>query len=84
MDRTQAIEIQLGRQEKGKYAPRPIDLDILLFDNQIISTSTLSIPHPFMHERNFVLEPLQSIAPAVEHPIFQDTIQELYTQLKGY
>ncbi|MDG1938340.1 MAG: 2-amino-4-hydroxy-6-hydroxymethyldihydropteridine diphosphokinase [Pseudomonadales bacterium] len=58
----QAIEADHGRIRKQRWEPRPLDLDILLFGNQIISTPTLSVPHPEMHKRHFVLYPLAEIA----------------------
>ena len=71
------IEQQLGRQRGQKNGPRMIDLDILLFGNSIVEDRGLTIPHPAMHERRFVLEPLAEIAPEARHPVFKRTIQEL-------
>ncbi|MFM9968117.1 MAG: 2-amino-4-hydroxy-6-hydroxymethyldihydropteridine diphosphokinase [Burkholderiales bacterium] len=65
---TQAIEAQMGRQRPYPNAPRTLDLDLLLFDDGMIDTPDLKIPHPRMHLRRFVLEPLLEIAPAVEIP----------------
>lgn len=73
------LEQQMGRrrvQEKTK-GPRTIDIDILLFGTSIVEAKGLTIPHPAMHERRFVLEPLAEIAPEVRHPAFKRTIREL-------
>jgi 2-amino-4-hydroxy-6-hydroxymethyldihydropteridine diphosphokinase len=59
----QAIEVSFGRERPYKNAPRTLDLDILLIDDLIIQSATLTVPHPRMHERRFVLEPLLDIAP---------------------
>jgi len=64
----QAIEADHGRIRKQRWEPRPLDLDILLFGNQIISTSTLSVPHPELSQRHFVLYPLAEIAPELVLP----------------
>jgi 2-amino-4-hydroxy-6-hydroxymethyldihydropteridine diphosphokinase len=71
------IEQQMGRTRTQKKGPRSIDIDILLFGNSIIDTRGLSIPHPGMQERRFVLEPLAEIAPSVSHPALKRSIQEL-------
>ncbi len=74
----QDIERRLGRQPSSqRWAPRPIDLDILLYDDCVIEEPGLSIPHPRMHERLFVLEPLAQLAPEVRHPILHHTIAQL-------
>lgn len=71
------IEQAMGRQRKQQKGPRNIDIDILLFANSIVETKGLTIPHPSLHERRFVLEPLAEIAPEVRHPVFKRTIREL-------
>ena len=64
----QAIELRLGRQRPYRNAPRTLDLDLLLYGEQTIATRTLTVPHPRMHERAFVLRPLAEIAPGLRLP----------------
>jgi len=71
------IEREVGREESLKWGPRLIDLDILLFDNIVINEDNLKIPHPLMHERDFVLRPLCEIAPDKRHSLLGKTIKEL-------
>ena len=71
------IEQDLGRRRVLPKGPRLIDIDILLFGNSVIDGPQLTVPHPAMHERRFVLEPLTEIAPGVRHPVFHRTVREL-------
>jgi 2-amino-4-hydroxy-6-hydroxymethyldihydropteridine diphosphokinase len=71
------LEQDMGRRRLQKKGPRNIDIDILLFGTSIIETQGLTIPHPALHERRFVLEPLAEIAPELRHPVFKKTIREL-------
>jgi 2-amino-4-hydroxy-6-hydroxymethyldihydropteridine diphosphokinase len=77
----QNIEASLGRRRGVPWGPRTIDLDILLFDDEIRSTPDLTIPHPLMHERRFVLDPLAEIAPALVHPALEETMHNLLAAL---
>lgn len=92
---TQQIEIKLGRQKKSKpntYTDRPIDLDLLLYNDWVIETECfiehnkesmhLSLPHPLMHKRLFVIEPLAEIAPQLVHPTLNKSMYTLYQELK--
>ena len=71
------LEQEMGRRRQQKKGPRIIDIDILLFGSSIIETKGLTIPHPAMHQRRFVLEPLAEIAPEARHPVFKRTVREL-------
>lgn len=78
---TQEIEKELGRTKKsvnGSYSDRLIDIDILLYDTLVLQTPELTIPHPLMTERDFVMKPLIEIAENVIHPTRQKTLSELY------
>ena len=74
------IEQMLGRHRTIKWGPRTIDIDILFFNSDVINTSELIIPHPFLHERRFILTPLAEIAPLYVHPLLQKTILELLAE----
>ncbi len=71
------LEREMGRKRTQIRGPRNIDIDILLFGNSIVETKGLTIPHPGLHQRRFVLEPLAEIAPEARHPVFKRTIREL-------
>ena len=81
---TQQIEKSLGRKEKsrqGQYADRCIDIDILLYDDRVMQTPDMILPHPHMAERMFVLEPLAEIMPHLLHPLLKKTIFQLKEEL---
>lgn len=81
LQRLQEIERQFGRVRTGHNSPRTLDLDLLLYGNRVLNTPDLTVPHPRMHERPFVLVPFAEIAPAAVHPILGKTVRELQTSL---
>jgi len=92
MRRLLAIERLMGRKRvrgkkpansRARYRPRIIDLDLLFFDNEIVDTRTLKVPHPRLHERRFVLAPMSELAPALIHPKLNASISEMLAALKS-
>jgi 2-amino-4-hydroxy-6-hydroxymethyldihydropteridine diphosphokinase len=74
------IEKSMGRHREIKWGPRLIDIDILLYNDVKIQHENLQIPHPFLHQRRFVLQPLADVLPHFKHPSLNKTLQELLTE----
>ena len=77
----QKVEKRLGRKRDIRHGPRTIDLDILIFNSLIIDDNKLKIPHPRMHERRFVLEPLSEIDENLIHPVIKKSIKSLLNEI---
>ncbi len=75
------IERELGRREAFRNAPRVIDLDLIAYDQLVLRTATLEVPHPRMHERTFVLYPLAELAPSFRHPASGRTVDQMIHEL---
>ncbi len=82
LDFVKQIERRSGREQTVRYGPRPIDIDILLYDNRVIHSSTLHIPHPQLPHRAFVLCPLTEIAPDLKHPVSGKTVLAMLLELE--
>ncbi len=80
---TQQIQTACGRRKTNvRFGPRTIDIDIIFFGNEIISSARLTVPHPRMHKRRFVLQPICDIDPTVVHPLLGETVQDLLLKLE--
>ncbi len=77
LKRLQKIEARVGRRRTVPKGPRTIDIDILLYGNHVMATAPLTVPHPRLAERRFVLAPLREVAPGLRHPVSRKTISEL-------
>ena len=77
----QAIEQRLEKKKEFPWGPRTIDLDLLFFNQEIIDTPELKVPHPFLHQRRFVLEPLSEIEPSWMHPVLKQPVEKLLQQV---
>lgn len=71
------VEKAMGRVREEHWGPRNIDIDLLVYGDVVLSTKDLSVPHPLLHEREFVLRPLADIAPELVHPVIFDTVSQL-------
>lgn len=76
------IEREMGRLPSTRWGPRLVDLDILFYDDLVMNTADLEIPHPLIKGREFVLRPLAEIAPDKKHPVFKKTVREMLEELK--
>ena len=76
------IENQLGRIRNEKWGPRTIDIDLLFYENKIINTELLVLPHPKLHKREFVLTSLNELCPDLVHPILNKKIKDIFMELK--
>ena len=81
MESLLAIETSLGRERLGKNSPRTIDLDLLFWGDEILNETGLSVPHPRLHERWFVLKPLRDLSADFIHPVLKKSICELLDQV---
>jgi 2-amino-4-hydroxy-6-hydroxymethyldihydropteridine diphosphokinase len=76
------IEYALGRKREVPMGPRTIDLDLLIFKDQLLNTGFLTVPHPRLHLRRFVLVPLNELVPKLVHPVLEEPVSELLSQTK--
>lgn len=77
LQQTRSIEERLHRQRSEKWGQRTLDIDILFYNDLILDTPELKIPHPFLHQRRFTLMPLNEVAPLFVHPVFNSTVAAL-------
>ncbi len=76
-----SIERQMGRRRNGKlFQPRPIDIDILFYEQLVLHSRRLTVPHPLLHQRAFILVPLMEIAPEWVHPSLKRSVRDLYAE----
>lgn len=76
------VEREMGRVQSERWGPRNIDIDLLLYGNLILKTAGLTVPHPLLHKRGFVLYPLSDIAPDIVHPVIRSTVIELKAKVR--
>ena len=76
------VEAEFGRTREVRWGPRTLDMDLLLYEDRHIDTPDLKVPHPRLHTRRFVLEPLWDLCPNREHPVLKKTIRRLLAELE--
>ena len=81
LEKLHEIEYAHGRERKVRWGPRTLDLDLLLYEELVMDTKELTVPHIDMHNRYFVLEPLMRIAPYAEHPVLHKSVRQMYAEL---
>lgn len=82
LEKLHEVERRFGRVRAERWGPRTLDIDLLLYDNLVLDSKEVTVPHPRMHLRSFVLEPLSEIAPQAMHPVLGKTISELVRGLR--
>lgn len=83
LDKLHSIEQQAGRERKERWGPRTLDLDIIFYDDWVVDSKELTIPHPDMQNRVFVLKPLAELAPQFRHPLLHQTVVQMLAGLEG-
>lgn len=81
LHRALAIELELGRRREEKWGSRTIDIDVLFYNNEVLNSVELTVPHPYLHVRRFVLEPLAELSAELVHPVLNKTISALKEEL---
>ncbi|MFT5722945.1 MAG: 2-amino-4-hydroxy-6-hydroxymethyldihydropteridine diphosphokinase [Bacteroidia bacterium] len=81
LDSVLNLESELGRVRQEKWGPRLIDIDIIFYGNMVYQSDILEIPHPYMHQRKFVLEPMNEVVPDYVHPLLEKTVSQLLLEL---
>jgi 2-amino-4-hydroxy-6-hydroxymethyldihydropteridine diphosphokinase len=81
LEKILSLELAMGRVRLEKRGPRPVDIDIIFFGDEVIDLPGLTVPHPAMQSRRFVLVPLAEIAPAMMHPVLKKSVRDLLNTL---